>query len=115
MYRFTMTIVTFAMALGLQPARAAAPQNVPSLVVHFADLDLSRSDGAAVLYQRLKVAAETVCFPLDDRALARHRLFSACVQNAISSAVAKVDRPALTTYYKAQQGLRNATIKIAQK
>jgi UrcA family protein len=96
MYRFTTTMTIFALALGFQSGHAAPPQNVPSVVVHFADLDLSRSEGATVLYQRLKGAAETVCAPIDDRR------FKPCVQNAISTAVAKVDKPALTAYYEAK-------------
>jgi UrcA family protein len=115
MYRFTTTMMIFALALGFQSAHAAPPQDVPSVVVHFADLDLSRSEGATMLYQRLKGAAETVCAPLDDRDLARHKHFMACVQSAISSAVAKVDQPALAAYYEAKTKTRNATIQIAQK
>jgi len=115
MYRITVTIATVAMALGVQPAHATPPQSAPSLVVHYADLDLSRNEGAAVLYQRLRVAAETVCLPLDDLALPRHAMFRACVANAISAAVAKVDRPSLTTYYRARQGERNAVATIAKE
>lgn len=67
--------------------------------MHFADLDLAGSAGAAVLYQRLQVAAEMVCAPLDDREVLRHMHFEACVQRTISTAVvAKVDQPALTIY-----------------
>jgi len=61
MYRFTTPMTIFALAVGFQSAHAAPPENVPSAVVHFADLDLSRSAGVTVLYQRLQGAAETVC------------------------------------------------------
>ena len=115
MFRFTTTMMIFALALGFQSAHAASPQDVPSVVVHFADLDLMRSDGATVLYQRLKDAGETVCAPLDARELARHMSFKACVQSAIGTAVAKVDRPELTAYYERKTNGRNATIQIAQK
>jgi UrcA family protein len=115
MYRLTTTMTMFALALGFHSAHAAPPQNVPSVVVHFADLDLSRSEGTRVLYQRLKGAAETVCAPLDDRDLARHMRFTACVQSAISAAVAKVDQPTLAAYYEAKTNGRNAIIQIAQK
>ena len=115
MYRFTTTMTIFALALGFQSAHAAPPQDVLSVVVHFGDLDLSRSAGAAALYQRLKGAAETVCAPLDDRNVARHMSFRACVQSAISTAVANVDQPALTAYYETKTIGRNATIQIAQK
>jgi UrcA family protein len=115
MFRFTTTMMIFALVLGFQSAHAAPPQDVPSVVVHFADLDLSRSEGASVLYRRLKGAAETVCAPFDDRDLARHMRFQACVENAISTAVAKVDRPALTAYYENKTNGRNTIIQIAQK
>lgn len=115
MYRFATTMMTVALALGFQSAHAFGPQPGPPVVVHFADLDLSRSQGAAVLYQRLKVAAETVCFPFDDDlTLARQRIYKACVQSAISTAVAKVHRPALTAYYEANTTARNGTTQIAQ-
>jgi UrcA family protein len=115
MYRFTLTMTIFALALAFQSAHAASPQNVPSVVVHFADLDLSRSEGITVLYHRLKGAAETVCAPHDGRDLARHMSFKACVQSAISTAAAKVDQPALTAYYETKTIGRNATVQIAQK
>ena len=114
MYRFTTTMMIFALGIGFQSAHASS-QDVHSMVVNFADLDLSRSEGAAVLYQRLKGAADIVCAPLDDRDPERHLGFRACVQQAISTAVAKVDRPALTAYYEAKTSRRNATIRIAQK
>jgi UrcA family protein len=82
--------------------------------VQFADLDLTRSEGAAVLYHRLAAAAKTVCVSLDGRDLASQMRFKGCVETAIGSAVAKVDRPALTAYYKARTNGRNATLQIAK-
>ena len=114
MYRFTTTMITFAMGLGFQLAHAAPPQNLPSRVVQFADLDLSHTQGAAALYQRLKRAAETVCGPFDLRDLGQRVRFESCVSSAISAAVAKVDRPALTAYYKAHTSSHNSTIQTAQ-
>ena len=115
MYRSMTTMMILGLAVGVQSAHAGSPQTVPSVVVHFGDLDLSRSEGATVLYRRLRSAAETVCAPLDDRGVARHMSFKACVQSAISAAVAKVDRPALTAYYEASARRSNATAQIAQK
>jgi UrcA family protein len=114
MYRFTTTMMIFALALEFQSAHAAPSENVSSVVVHFGDLDLSRSEGAMVLYRRLKVAAETVCAPLEDRDAERHLSFKACVQSALTTAVAKIDRTALTAYYEAKIKGRNATMQIAQ-
>jgi len=115
MYRLTTTMMVLAMALGFQSAHAAPPKDLLSVLVRFGDLDLSRTEGAKVLYQRLKGAAETVCAPLDSRDLARRTGFKECMQTAISTAVAKVDQPTLTAYYVARTSGRNATIQIAQK
>ncbi len=115
MYRLTTAMIIFALALGIQSARASGPDSAPSVIVRFADLDLSRSEGATALYRRLKGAAETVCAALEDRELARQTLFKACVQGAISAAVAKIDQPVLTAYYAAKTNDRNATMRIAQK
>jgi UrcA family protein len=115
MYRFTTTMMILALALGFQSAHATPPQDVPSVVVHFTDLDLSRSEGAAVLYRRLKGAAERVCAPLDDRSVARQMRYEACVQEAISTAVAKVNQPTLNADYEAKTHRRSVPIQIAQK
>ena len=61
MNRFTTTMMISALGLGSQLANAAPPQDPPTEIVRFADLDLTHSQGVTVLYQRLKTAAETVC------------------------------------------------------
>jgi UrcA family protein len=114
MYRFTTTIMIFGLGLSSQLTHAAPPQDVHFIDVHFADLDLTRSQGAAALYQRLEAAAKTVCASLDARDLDSQMRFKGCVETAIGSAVGKVDRPALTAYYKARTGGRNAAIQIAK-
>lgn len=115
MYRVITTMMIFALGFGLQSGHAAtSAENVPSRVVHFSDLDLSRTADVAVLYQRLKGAARAVCAPLDIRKLERYLRYKACVQSAISTAVAKVDRPELTTYYEAQRSGHKSTIQTAQ-
>lgn len=113
MYRIATTMMMFALAPGLQSAYAAPPGDVASVVVRFADLDLSGGNGAKVLYQRLNGAAETVCAPFDGRDIPRHTNFNTCVRTAVATAVAKVNRPALTEYYEG--GNRNATIQIARQ
>lgn len=111
----TATMTTFALALGFQTGHAAPPHDVPSMVVHFADLDLSRTEGARVLYQRLRGAAETVCAQLVDRDLAIQLRHARCVRAAIRNAVKKVDQPMLTAYYNARTNRANAIIQVAQK
>jgi UrcA family protein len=115
MYRFATTIMILALGLGYQLANAAPSQDAPSVIVHFADLDLTHADDIAVLYRRLKGAAETVCAPQDGRDSASQMRYRTCWQSALGAAVSKVDRPALFAYYRAQFNGRNATIQIAQK
>jgi UrcA family protein len=115
MYRFATTITILALGLGYQLANAAPSQDAPSIIVHFADLDLTHADGIAVLYRRLKGAAETVCALQDGRDLGSQMRYKTCWQSALGAAVSKVDRPALTAYYRSQFNGRSATIQIAQK
>ena len=109
MYRFTTTMMIFVLGLGHQLGNAAPPGDVPSVTVHFADLDLSHSQGVTVLYRRLKEAAKTLCAAQEGRDVERQMRFEACWQAALSKAVTKVDQPALTAYYQAQFKGRNAT------
>jgi UrcA family protein len=116
MNRFTVTIMISTLTFGYQLANATSFQdNVPSVVVHFTDLDLTHRDGVAVLYRRLKSAAETVCAAQNGRDLGSQTRFKVCWQGALSTAVTKVDQPALTAHYRAQFNDRNATIQIVQK
>jgi len=117
MNRFTTTMLIFALALSSQLANAGPPPDALSVTVQFADVDLTRSTGAAVLFQRLKGAAETVCAPFDsrNRDLANQTRHKECMQSAIGTAVAKIDHPALTAYYRAQMKGGNEQIQIAQK
>ena len=115
MYRITTTIMIFGLGLTFQLAHAAPPQDAHFIGVRFADLDLTGSEGAAVLYQRIEAAAKTVCASLDGRDLASQMRFRGCSETAIGSAVAKVDRPILTAYHKARMNDRNAIIQIAEK
>jgi len=81
------------------PAGAAIDEPA-TYVVHFADVDLSRIDGAATVYTRIRGAANQVCRPLESRdlgLLVKHR---ACVDKAIADAVASVNRPLLSQYHQ---------------
>ena len=114
MYRLTTAITLFGLGLGAQLTYATPPQDVHFVAVRFSDLDLTRSEGAAVLYQRLQAAAKTVCVSLDARDLASRMRFRDCVQTGIGSAIVKIDWPVLTAYYKAHTNGRDETIQIAK-
>lgn len=106
MYRFTSLMTILALTL-IQSAHADPAQ----ISVQFSDLDLNRMEGAAVLYRRLKHAAETVCSPIEGRSLANTRVFKQCVKSGIDAAVIQVDRPTLTAYYHTLTG--NGAIQVA--
>ena len=103
-------ILVAAQCLGAQVAHADSASKAALYVdVHYADLNLDRTEGAAALYARLRAAARQVCGPLDSRELERRQRFNACVAQALSKAVATVDRPLLSAYYRRELGVRDVT------
>jgi UrcA family protein len=87
----------------LSTANAATPSDdVPTMVVKFADLDTTHAPGMQELYRRLDRAARTVCAPLEgelvgSRALAAAR-YQACREQAIAGAVAQINRADFSDY-----------------
>jgi UrcA family protein len=81
---------------------AADSTEAPSVIVKYADLNVSTPQGAAALYGRIRWAAETVCRPLDGRDLASQSRKAACIDHAIATAVTQVNQPALFTVYNAK-------------
>jgi|HubBroStandDraft_5_1064220.scaffolds.fasta_scaffold294316_2 UrcA family protein len=87
-----------AVAAIIEPSDAA-----PRRVVKFADLDLTRSEGAAVLYSRISAAAREVC----ELQLSLPNMQSqtyACRHLAIAKAIADVGSQTLTKYYLTKSG-----------
>jgi UrcA family protein len=82
-------------------ADAPVSADVKQTTVHFGDLNVDHPAGAAVLYQRIRLAAQEVC---GDPHLPGSHMNSpswrSCVEQAVNRAVAAVDRPALTAYYR---------------
>jgi UrcA family protein len=109
-----LTILVGSLNACADATAAERGDDVPRRVVSFADLDVTRSSGAAVLYSRIHSAARTVCepgivsFPQMWMVSTRR-----CVDEAITRAVADVNAPALTSYYLAKT--KPTTIKVAQQ
>jgi UrcA family protein len=101
--RCVVAIVTCSVA-ALSGATMAADWSgdVPTVTVSYADLNLDRPEGAAVLYRRIKVAGKDVCSFLESRNPHMVLLWEQCMHKAIADAVAKVDKPVLTAYYRAK-------------
>jgi UrcA family protein len=75
--------------------------------VKYGDLNVSSTSGASSLYNRIRVAADSVCRPfrpLNPGDLAALQVFTACVHKAMSDAVNDVNEPALFTIYNAKTG-----------
>ena len=84
-------------------ARAGEPAGaVRQKTVSFRDLNLNNPEGAAVLYKRIKSAASEVCGNWDS--LSERPAVMTCIDEAVSRAVAQVDRPMLTSLYEAKTG-----------
>ncbi len=106
--RFRTVIATalfgaVASSFAVLPA-AADSFDAPQVTVKFGDLNISNSQGAAVLYGRIRAAAERVCSPYDESGLEAKMRLSACIDKAIFGAVTKVNAPALSAVYSTKTG-----------
>jgi UrcA family protein len=109
MNKVTSFILISALAIGTQHAHADVSDNSPrQVLIHFADVDLTRIDGVSVLYRRLHSAAKDVCAPLYGKDAERASVFKHCVTDAMSRAVAQVAEPNLSAYYRAKLEGRSA-------
>jgi len=85
-------------------AHAGEIGNALTKTVDYGDLNLDTEAGARVLFFRLRSAAKEVCSPLAGRSLSLHSRWQACYDKAVASAVAQVNRPAVTALYTSTFG-----------
>ena len=92
--RIVLTLSTLMLLAG--PAAYAANRvgEVPTKTVSFRDLDLSTTQGAQALYDRITGAAREVCVGVDLEA------YDACRANAIEGAVKDVGNPLLSAAHR---------------
>jgi UrcA family protein len=103
--RLSATALCGVIASSFAALPAASDSFAPLTVrVKFGDLDVSRPQDAAVLYSRIRGAAEKVCSPYEAGGFAAKRHLDACINKAISTAVTTVDAPALSRVYSAKMG-----------
>jgi UrcA family protein len=91
-------------------AMADSVVNVKSETVRYDDVRLISAVGAAVLYGRLRHAAERACGSLDGKTPQLASRYRACVDDAVSKAVAEVNEPVLTKYYESKRNAPTPTI-----
>lgn len=104
------TAIFGALASSFSAVSAADPSSA-SLTVKYADLNIASPSGALVLYERIRVAAQSACayfwFKTDaDEAR--------CVQNTIANAVTQVNQPALSAVYDAKFKISAPSILVSQ-
>ncbi len=107
---FSRTTSGFAAAgllLGLSATASAvttsdvATPDLPSRTIEVSDFDLSSTEGASALYERIRLAAMRVCREEHDnwwvKARTMHR--NRCIESAVEQAVESVNSPALTSLH----------------
>jgi UrcA family protein len=95
---------TVACSFVVTPA-SAGTIDPPTQTVKFADLDVAQPRDAAILYSRIRTAAEELCSPLQGSGMGlatRAAKVHTCVQHSIAGAVASVGKPALSAVYAAR-------------
>ncbi|HEU4625744.1 MAG TPA: UrcA family protein [Steroidobacteraceae bacterium] len=90
-----LALSVMSAAATLAHAGTPAADDVPSVKVHYADLDLSTSYGAATLYKRIEGAARQVCPSSNALNLRAANVTRNCMAQAIERAVADVNSPQL--------------------
>ena len=99
-------------AHALEPTAASTTNQSVTYRVGYGDLDVSKLKGAKTLYLRIRNAAETLC---ESAATWGKKAGDACVQKALSDAVARVDAPLLTTYSQLRsKGDKAALVQLAK-
>ena len=103
--RILAATIFAALTCGIATASLASDSSNPLQVkVKYGDLNVSSAAGAATLYTRIRLAAEAVCHPFNNRDFASQKLFAGCVYKAMSNAVNEVDQPTLSAIYNAKTG-----------
>jgi UrcA family protein len=89
---------------------AAEAEDVPSKIVKFNDLDITKADGAKVLYKRIRAAARDVCELSSSTDPIMSMSNKVCIDTAIDKAVRKVNAPMLTNLR-----FGNSDVRLASK
>lgn len=88
------------------PVAVAGQPDVLTAVVSYDDLNVATRRGAQELYRRINAAAYKVCWPLDHGDIRGARELNACLRNAVSNAVAKLNIPAVAAIHERQESHR---------
>jgi UrcA family protein len=87
-------------ALGSTAAVAAEEVTVETKTVSYVQADLQDEASAGALYHRIQRAARLVCEQPNLREVDRYRIYKACYDRAVATAVANVGATALTAVHR---------------
>jgi UrcA family protein len=105
---FTSLFAAAALFASIPAASAGPVTQTSSVAVSYADLDLTRAEGAKAMSGRIERAADRVCGTPVKAPLVLRRSIMACRKQAIATAVASIDAPLLTALYEGSEGTRFA-------
>ena len=86
--------------------------NVKTETVNYSDLRLTSKVGVAVLYGRLRGAAERACAPLAGEQLSAKSKYRSCYDDALAKAVVAVNHPGLSEYYEEKRGVAGTIVTV---
>jgi len=94
-----VALVPLLMASLIDPVNATIlPPQATSVTVRYRSGDLDTPQGVAGVYRRIRWAAEAVCGQPDDVLMLEKLIWSQCVEQAITRAVASVHSESLSAY-----------------
>jgi UrcA family protein len=95
-YRWRPTLVVVSCcSFGHAEPILGETDGITRATVRFADLNLGAAQDVAELYRRIEYAARKVC-------MEHTRDREDCTQRAVTNAVVKIDRPALTAFHRSK-------------
>ena len=117
MKNLTTLVAIATLATCILSAAQASPSAGLSETVRFTDLNTADSKGVAILYERVALAAQSVCQQLQvSGSLSATMRFSACWHTAVKNAVVTVNLPTLTAYAVGRGTVSaDAAIQIARR
>jgi UrcA family protein len=99
-----VTLYGAVASIGAMLPAAADSFDAPHVTVKYADLNVSNPQDTAVLYARIRTAAERVCSRYDGHSISAMMEKDACVDKALFEAVTKINNPVLTAVYSSKAG-----------
>lgn len=93
---YTAIYCALGMAALCAPSISVQAADEESNTVRFADLNIYTPEGATVLYDRIRAAAQQLCGTAVSRDANLHQAMEPCVEKAIDNAVKEINAPYLT-------------------